>query len=112
MHSFSVSYGQILNLLQESRQFPSFLTCPESYSEPNAPSNLFASVELRAMLQKLEQSLDPAEDAEALAELKRIILRRISELDAAEGLEQGVVETANRNEDAAPLEEHPRTAGA
>ena len=69
-------------------------------------------LELRAMLQKLEQSLDPAVDAEAMAELKRIMLHRIAELDAAEVRETAVVETADRNEDAAPLEEIPKTTAA
>ena len=48
---------------------------------------------LRVALHRLEQSLDSVEDAEALAELRRIILLRIAELDVAEALEQVAVES-------------------
>jgi hypothetical protein len=37
--------------------------------------------------------LDSVEHAEALAELKRIVLHRIAELDAAEALEQIAIES-------------------
>jgi hypothetical protein len=36
---------------------------------------------LRATLQELEQGLDPIKDARAMAELKRLILLRIAELE-------------------------------
>ena len=36
---------------------------------------------LRATLQELEQGLDPIKDARAMAELKRVILLRIAELE-------------------------------
>jgi hypothetical protein len=38
---------------------------------------------LRATLQKLENGLDPLHDAAAMAELKRLILLRIAELESA-----------------------------
>jgi hypothetical protein len=42
---------------------------------------------LRVILQRLEEAVDVAQDAEATAELKRIVLHRIAELDAAETVE-------------------------
>lgn len=48
---------------------------------------------LRVTLHRLEQRLDSVEHAEALAELKRIVLHRIAELDAAEALEQIAIES-------------------
>ena len=41
---------------------------------------------LRLTLQKLEQAADPAHDAAARAELKRILLMRIADLEALEAL--------------------------
>ena len=46
---------------------------------------------LRATLERLEQTSDSVEDAQAMDELKRILLNRIAELDA---IEQAPVETA------------------
>jgi hypothetical protein len=40
---------------------------------------------LRVTLQKLEHGLDPTHDASAMAELKRMVLLRIAELEAVEG---------------------------
>jgi len=51
-------------------------------------------VALQATLQKLEKSLDAPEEASALTEIKRIILLRIAEIDAAETLKQ-VAENAD-----------------
>ena len=62
---------------------------------------------LLATLLKLEQSMHSMEDANSLAELKRIILLRVAELDAAEALEQAAVETASTTDNTAPLEELP-----
>jgi hypothetical protein len=42
---------------------------------------------LRLTLLKVEQSAEPEQDAEALAELKRILLQRIAELEAIQALE-------------------------
>ena len=64
---------------------------------------------LLATLLKLEQSIDSVQYANSLAELKRIILLRIAELDAAEALEQAAVETTNTTNDIAPEEELPNT---
>jgi hypothetical protein len=41
---------------------------------------------LRVTLQRLEQTMGVVEDAQAMAELKRIVLLRIAEIDAAEAL--------------------------
>jgi len=41
---------------------------------------------LRVTLQRLEQTIGLVDDAQAMAELKRIVLIRIAELDAAEAL--------------------------
>jgi hypothetical protein len=49
---------------------------------------------LRVTLQKLEHGLDPTHDASAMAELKRMVLLRIAELEAVEALQHAVVETA------------------
>jgi hypothetical protein len=53
---------------------------------------------LRLTLLKVEQGAEPDHDAEALAELKRILLQRIAELEAIQALEsagaQPVAETA------------------
>jgi hypothetical protein len=42
---------------------------------------------LRLTLVKVEQSAEPEQDAEALAELKRILLHRVAELEAIEAIE-------------------------
>ncbi len=42
---------------------------------------------LRLTLQKLEQNFDSVEDEPAMADLKRILLLRIADLEAAEALE-------------------------
>jgi hypothetical protein len=48
---------------------------------------------LRLTLLKIEQSVEPDHDAVALADLKRILLQRIAELEAIEIIES--VSTAN-----------------
>lgn len=48
---------------------------------------------LRVTLQKLEHGLDPIHDAPAMAELKRMLLLRIAELEAVDALQHAVVET-------------------
>lgn len=58
---------------------------------------------LRATLQKLEQTVNSPEEAVVLAELRRIVLRRIAEIDAAEAVKQ-FAETAKETLDT-PLEE-------
>jgi hypothetical protein len=50
---------------------------------------------LRLTLLKIEQSAEPEQDAEALAELKRILLQRIAELEAIQALEIQPVESDN-----------------
>jgi hypothetical protein len=63
-----------------------------------------------ATLLKLKHGLDSVEDAEALAELKRIVLLRIATLDAAEALEQTAIEAAAAtNKENSPLEDLPKT---
>jgi hypothetical protein len=47
------------------------------------PSDDFLRL-LRVTLRKLEHGLDPVRDAAAMAELKRMILLRIAELEAAD----------------------------
>lgn len=47
---------------------------------------------LRVTLQGLEQKSGLVQDTEAMAELKRIVIRRIAELDAAEAEEQVAIE--------------------
>ncbi len=51
---------------------------------------------LRVTLERLEQIPGLIEDAEAMAELKRLILLRISELDATEGIAHAALETPAR----------------
>ena len=58
---------------------------------------------LRVTLHRLEQSLDSVEDAEALAELKRIVQLRIAELDA-EALEQVAIESPTTRRTLCPKE--------
>jgi len=48
----------------------------------------------------LEQTIDPAEDADAKAELKRILLVRIANLEAIEALKTAAKETAKPSESA------------
>lgn len=50
---------------------------------------------LRLTLLKIEQSAEPEQDAEALAELKRILLHRIAELEAIQALEIQALESAD-----------------
>jgi hypothetical protein len=50
---------------------------------------------LRLTLLKIEQDAEPEQDAEALAELKRILLQRIAELEAIQVLEIQAVESAD-----------------
>jgi hypothetical protein len=54
---------------------------------------------LRLTLLKIEQSAEPEQDAEALTELKRILLQRIAELEAIEAIESGAAETTDQVED-------------
>jgi hypothetical protein len=49
---------------------------------------------LRLTLLKVEQSAEPEQDREALAELKRILLQRIAELEAVQALEIQALESA------------------
>ena len=42
---------------------------------------------LRLTLQKLEQTADPTSDAQAVAELKRIIVKRIADLEMLDALD-------------------------
>jgi len=51
---------------------------------------------LRLTLLKVEQSAEPEQDAEALAELKRILLQRIAELEAIQVLESAAAQTADK----------------
>jgi hypothetical protein len=51
------------------------------------------SLLLRVTLQKLEHGLDAIHDASAMAELKRMVLLRIAELEAVGALQHAVVET-------------------
>jgi hypothetical protein len=54
------------------------------------PSNdLLESV--RVTLQKLEHGLDPIQDVPAMAELKRMVLLRIAELEAVNALRHAAV---------------------
>jgi len=43
---------------------------------------------LRATLQKLEQSSDPGQDEASMAELKRVLLNRIADLELSQTLER------------------------
>jgi hypothetical protein len=47
---------------------------------------------LRVTLQKLEHALDPIQDADAMAQLKRRVLLRIAELDAVDAFGHAVDE--------------------
>jgi hypothetical protein len=48
---------------------------------------------LRVTLQRLEQTIDPSADAQSLADLKRILLGRIAELEALNALLPAASET-------------------
>ncbi len=50
---------------------------------------------LRLTLLKVEQSAEPEQDAEALAELKRILVQRIAELEAIQAIESAAAQTAD-----------------
>jgi hypothetical protein len=67
-------------------------------------------VALRATLQKLWECMDSSQDAEVLAELKRTVLLRMAELDAAEALK--VVKNADTAVGAVVSEELPRRPAA
>ncbi len=49
---------------------------------------------LRLSLQKLEQGIDPVEDVRVMAELKRMLVLRIAELEAQNTIEMASIETA------------------
>jgi len=49
---------------------------------------------LRVTLQKLEQAADPVSDGQDVAELKRILLNRIAELETLQALQPEQVATA------------------
>jgi hypothetical protein len=49
---------------------------------------------LRLTLLKVEQTAEPDQDREALADLKRILLQRIAELEAVQALEIQALESA------------------
>jgi len=51
---------------------------------------------LRLTLLKFEQTAEPEQDAEALSELKRILLQRIAELEAIEAIESAAAQTADK----------------
>jgi hypothetical protein len=59
-----------------------------------APKDTIQS--LQVLLQRLEQSSDPATDPEARAELKHILLSRIANLEALEVLRVEALESASR----------------
>ena len=48
---------------------------------------------LRLTLLKVEQGAEPGQDAEAFAELKRILLQRIAELEAIQALEAAAAQS-------------------
>jgi hypothetical protein len=56
---------------------------------------------LRLTLLKIEQNAEPEQDAEALAELKRILLQRIAQLEAVEAIESAAAQTTDEVEDEA-----------
>ena len=61
---------------------------------------------LRLTLLKVEQTAEPDQDREALADLKRILLQRIAELEAMQALESAVaLESAS-----GPAEDKPNPA--
>ena len=49
---------------------------------------------LRVTLQQLEQTADPARDAESMAQLKRVLMNRIADLELLEALTADDVEAA------------------
>ena len=72
-----------------------------------APKDTIQS--LQVMLQRLEQSPDPSPDPETRAEIKRILLSRIANLEAVEILRVEALKSADRKKPAAPLAD-PRPA--
>jgi len=60
---------------------------------------------LRVALLKVEQTAEPDHDREALADLKRILLQRIAELEAVQALEVQALESAS-----SPTEDKPSPA--
>ena len=58
---------------------------------------------LRVTLQKLEHGLDPIHDAPAMAELKRMLLLRIAELEAVDALQHAVVDVETAGPSGLPL---------
>ena len=64
--------------------------------DPRPPTDILRS--LRITLQKLEQNHHADEEASAMAELRRILLNRIAELEVLSALESGhppVVDTSD-----------------
>lgn len=51
---------------------------------------------LRLTLLKVEQSVEPDKNAETMAELKRILVHRIAELEAIQALESAGAQTADK----------------
>jgi hypothetical protein len=66
---------------------------------------------LRLTLLKVEQSAEPEHDAEALAELKRILLHRIAELEAMQAIESAAAPTADQPNPANPVPPASLTVG-
>jgi hypothetical protein len=59
---------------------------------------------LRLTLQRLEQLSDPAQDPDARAELKRILLLRIANLEALEVLRAEAVESTETPRQSPPVD--------
>jgi hypothetical protein len=66
---------------------------------------------LRNTLQKLEQNLDPTADAVALADLKRVVLNRIAELEIVKALAPEVAESPKAPDPTALLPPSAETGG-
>ena len=88
---FGIALTQSLALTDETARgdHPSKSICIDSLRGGNrvslrAPKDTAAS--LRIMVQRLEQTVDPEQDPEARAELKRILMVRIANLEALEAL--------------------------
>jgi hypothetical protein len=62
-------------------------------------------------LLKVEQSLEPGQNAEGMAELKRILLQRIAELEAIEVIESTEAQIAPTPDPAALPPPESRAAG-
>lgn len=73
-----------------------------------APKDTIQS--LRLMLQRLEQTADPDSDREARAELKRLLLSRIANLEALELLRVEALKSADRKKLAAFAAPKPTAA--